>query len=315
MLATLNRHRDKGLQILDVPCNFVRLRKLGWQVGRRLVPGIVRAPLHALKDGGVVGCGIEKRRSEALRHDFATEPLNDVVEENLLHDTLPSRARFRVETYDCWSEILIGMVVATGSERRELLSYLVYALRNNPFQLPWLMGWFDKTEPVVAGAAHPFPMPSDTDPARRRPQQVMEHDVVGENNDLTAYGCFLGKTLGHSLHTAMVERGDRIVDDDSVVATDLLQFRQKARQRETALLALTQDVAFVANPLPGIEIDLNDTLGLLATIGQVQREVRKLEPFEFPVQPRPQSRSEDFATTIGDAARDSGQAALPDTCV
>ena len=94
---------------------------------------------------------------------------------------------------------------------------------------------------------------------------------MGEDNDLPACGSFLRKSLSHSLHVAMIEGGDGIVDDDCVVAAKLVQLRQKACERKRPLLALAQDIAGVGDPLAGIEVDLNDTLGILTAIGQIER--------------------------------------------
>ena len=53
----------------------------------------------------------------------------------------------------------------------------------------------------------------------------MEHDAVGEDDDLTTVGSLLCESLSHGLHVAMVEGGDGIVDYDRVVAAKLAKLR------------------------------------------------------------------------------------------
>jgi len=47
---------------------------------------------------------------------------------------------------------------------------------------------------------------------------------VRKHDDLPSFGGFLGKPLGHRLHAVVVEGGDRVVDNNTVISADLTKF-------------------------------------------------------------------------------------------
>ena len=167
------------------------------------MPGIVRAPLHAFKYGRIFGCGIDTGFFKALRHDFWPETLHDIVELNFFDNTLPGFPHLRVELDYARSDLLVRMVILAANESCKILPDLMKAL-GNTFHLPRPLGVINQAELVAACTAHPFAMPANPGSWSLCPEHVMEQDVVGEDNDLTAVGSFLREGFGHSLHAAMV---------------------------------------------------------------------------------------------------------------
>ena len=150
-----------------------------------------------------------------------------MIEQNFLYSSLPSFTHLRVEPDNVRPEFLVGMVVLIIGEFGKTLTNFIKTLANT-FHLPWLFGCINQTEMVTARATHPFAVPANTNLASFCLEHVVEQDVMGEYDDLTAFGCLLGETLGHGLHTTMVERRNRVIDNDGMITTDLMQFRQEA---------------------------------------------------------------------------------------
>ena len=246
--------------------------------------GIVGAPSHPFKNDRIVNLRIDTGLFKTLRHDFRAESLHSIIEQHFLDDALPSFTHLRIEPDNVPPESPIGVIVASTGEHIEFLSDFVEALIN-AFHLPWPSGFIDQAEPAFARAVartpHPFAMQADASPEGLRRNHVMKQDVMGEHDDLTAFGGLFREARRHSLNAVMIERGYRVVDNDGVFAADLVQFRKEASQRESALFTLAQNVAVVADALPGIERYLDNALSALTTIRQIQREVSKLQPFEL----------------------------------
>ena len=119
------------------------------------MPGIVRAPLHAFKYGRIIGSGIDICVFEALRHDFGSKTLHDIVEQNLFHNAFPSFPHFRVELDNARAKLLVCRVVCAMSECCQVLLDIVKALENS-LQLLRLLGFIDQAEPFVPSATHPL---------------------------------------------------------------------------------------------------------------------------------------------------------------
>ena len=72
-----------------------------------------------------------------------------------------------------------------------------------------------------------------------------------------------------------------------MIAADFLQFCQEAGEREGALFALAQDIAILGDALLGTERDLDDALGTVAAISQIQWDMGESQSLEFPFQASP----------------------------
>jgi hypothetical protein len=129
--------------------------------------------------------------------------------------------------------------------------------------------------------------------ARRGRHFLIEDHVVGEDDHLPARRGLRDQTLGDLAQTLVIERGHRIVDNDSVMTRNARHFRKETRNAECPLLAFAQNARLRRRP-PRIKRNIEEISASFASLAEAERHVAQIELLDLGHDPVTQLGRDEF---------------------